>query len=275
MSDPNQISVLMPVYNAGPYLIPAVESILSQTHRRFEFVLVNDGSTDGSGDVLARYAASDPRVRLLSNDRNSGIVTTLNRGLQACSGDYIVRMDADDIALPDRIEKQLAFVENDPSICLAGAALTYMDAAGNDLGVTRRSAIPASWLQQNTILHPTVILKRDTLIRNGLRYQEKYRYAEDYYLWIQMSQVGRIAVMNDVVLKYRLSAGASRVRQLKGMLRATLRTQRDAMMILGLKPTPSDLARVLEEAILLLLPARFVLWMYLKTVLRIRKPVAI
>jgi len=113
-----QLTVLMPVYNGGPFLRSAIESILNQDFSDFDFLIIDDGSTDGSHEIAASYA--DPRIRLESNGRNLGLIATLNRGLDLARGTYVARMDADDIAFPDRLSKQLTFMEAHPEIGLCG-----------------------------------------------------------------------------------------------------------------------------------------------------------
>jgi glycosyltransferase involved in cell wall biosynthesis len=255
----------MPVHNAEPYLGAALDSILGQSWTDLEFVVVDDGSTDGSRATLERYAGQDPRLRLLASDRNEGIVRALNRGLAACSGEYIARMDGDDIALPDRLARQVAYLRAHPEASVVGGALSYIDAAGRELGVIRRSDLGRSLLAVNPLFHPTVMLRRTHLQDQGLGYEERFRYAEDYYLWLLLSTRGQLAALDEVVLKYRLSAAATRFQNLKPVLLATLRVKAAAIARLGLRPTPADLLRFAAEALLLLLPAAAVRWLYLRT----------
>lgn len=254
----------MPVHNGEEFLAEAVQSILGQSFDDFEFVIVDDGSTDGSPALLERHAAADPRIRILTNEANLGIVGALNRGLDACRGEYVARMDADDIATADRLEKQVAALDADPGIAVLGGSLSYIDAAGRDLGVVRRCQTGKPILRQTPMLHPTAVIRRSCLQEHSLRYRERYRYAEDYYLWLELSRCGRIAAIEGVVLKYRVSRAATRVKHLKGVLKATLRAKRDAVAKLGIRPGPGDLMRYLMECVLLVLPAPFVLWIYFR-----------
>lgn len=254
----------MPVYDGEEFLAEAVESILGQSFTDFEFVIVDDGSTDGSPALLERYAAADRRVRVITNEANLGIVGALNRGLDACRGEYVARMDADDIATADRLEKQVAALDADEGIIVLGGSLRYIDAAGGDLDVVRRCETGKSILTQTPMLHPTAVIRRAGLREHGIRYRERYRYAEDYYLWLELSRLGRITAIDDVVLWYRVSRSATRVKHLKGVLKATLRAKKDAVFKLGIRPKPADLLRFLMECVLYVLPAPFVLWIYLK-----------
>ena len=230
-----KVSVLMPTYNIAEFLGKAIESILSQSFIDFEFIIVDDGSTDDSTRVLGEYAEKDPRIRIIRNEQNKGIVYSLNRGLKECRGEYIARMDADDIALRDRLERQIAVMEADPHTVVLGAALSYIDKSGKELGVVRRCSLNKSLLAQNPLLHPTVVFRRAVLEQHGLCYLEKYLYAEDYFLWLQLSRLGKIDALDDIVLKYRLTNNATRMSHLKGVLRATLNVKKNGIFCLRIK----------------------------------------
>ncbi|MDD5775246.1 MAG: glycosyltransferase [Candidatus Omnitrophica bacterium] len=262
--DKPTVSVLMPVYNAAPFLKDAIESVLTQSFEKIEFIIIDDCSTDGSYDVLEEYGRRDPRVRICRNSRNMGIVYSLNKGIGLCRGDYIARMDADDISLKDRISLQVAALEADREIAALGTALRYIDSSGKDLGVTRRCFLESPYLSRTPLLHPTVMLRRELLDRYGLRYLERYRYAEDYYLWLQLARVGKLSAIDSVLLQYRITPTATRFKELKGVIRATLRAKRDAVFVLKMKPGLKDMLVYLAESALLLLPSRFVIFVYLR-----------
>jgi len=259
-----KVSVLMPVYNGLPFLKESIESILSQSFSDFEFIIIDDGSGDDASRLINIYSAEDSRIKVFRNEVNMGIVFSLNRGLKECSGDYIVRMDADDIAMPDRLRKQVNWMESNPDICVSGGALSYINAIGNDLNLVRYCDLGRK-LSKCPLLHPTVIIRRGVLTRHGLCYLEKYRFAEDYFLWLQLSQFGKISAIKDVVVKYRLNNQATKVKRLKSSLLATLKVKKDAVFILNIKPSLRDAGMVLVELILLILPARLVWQLYLMT----------
>src|SRR5688572_768328 len=125
MINPPLISVLMPVYNAGPYLKESIESVLAQTYDNFEFLIINDGSTDSSEKEILSY--NDVRIHYVKCETNSGLIATLNQGLALATGKYIVRMDADDICRPQRFEKQVRFMENHPEIGICGCCADVID----------------------------------------------------------------------------------------------------------------------------------------------------
>ncbi len=257
------VSVLMPAYNVAAYLHEAVASILSQTWGDFELVVVDDGSTDGTREMLRAAAATDARIRLIEMPTNGGIVAALNEGLAACRGRYIARMDADDVALPHRLASQVAAMRAADDVVALGAALEYIDEQGRPLGVTRRCELDRP-LSVCPLLHPTVMLRASTLLEQRLAYRPDFRMAEDYCLWLELRRCGRLAATDEVLLKYRLRRDASRMRHLKRMLRATLRTKGFAVRRLGMRPTAADLLRGLAECGLLITPAAVVRWLYLR-----------
>ncbi|MFN3314947.1 MAG: glycosyltransferase family 2 protein, partial [Hyphomonas sp.] len=181
MSD-RLISVVLPAYNAGPYIDAAIGSILSQTYPHFELIVIDDGSTD---DTLARieaFAARDSRIRVVSRE-NRGLIATLNEGIGLAKGDLIARMDADDIAYPERFRRQVAAFEADPGLCLCGTAvdILYKEriyAGDVPSALISRSAQVMS-LFYTILLHPTLMIDR-RLAGDDLFYDPSYPHAEDF-----------------------------------------------------------------------------------------------
>ena len=260
MSRQLPVSVLMPVYNGEKFIAAAIESILAQSYRNFELLVVDDGSTDATPSILADYTRRDHRLAIIRNSRNLGIVKSLNKGIARCRGRYIVRMDSDDLAVSDRIEKQIAVMEQNPQIVASGGSVRYIDAQGYDQGVIRKSTPSDSLLWANPLLHPTVIIRKSAL---RCHYQEKYRYAEDYFLWLSLSRHGQLHAIPDVLLAYRISREATRVKRLKSVLWATLKVKKDAVFILKIRPGWRDIMRFLAEFCLLLLPSSWILTIYM------------
>lgn len=196
-------TVLMPVYNAAPYLREAVNSILNQSFRDFEFLIFDDGSTDGSREILGAY--DDPRIRLFCYPENTGYVRHLNRGIELARGEYLFRMDADDIALPQRLERQVAFLDANPGVGLCGS---WAETPDTPARLLRRPCsheeIRLQLLSGTTFIHPTVAMRCSMLRQHGLRYREEYLYAEDYALWAECAKVTRMAIIPEVLLRYRI-----------------------------------------------------------------------
>jgi len=203
---PPLISVLLPVRDAAPYLAEALDSLARQTLGDYEIIAIDDGSTDGSRDILARHAAADARIAVHAQAAE-GLVSTLNRGLALSRGAYLARMDADDVAWPERFTAQAAFLADHPAVALVGGAIQEIDAAGRP-GVVRReptepAAIRALLPTRNCIAHPTVMARRAALVAAG-GYRAAFVAAEDYDLWLRLSEVASLANLPAVVLSHRL-----------------------------------------------------------------------
>lgn len=202
------VSVLMPVYNGEKYLRVAINSILSQTFKDFEFIIINDGSTDASETIITSF--TDPRIRYFSNSRRLGATKSLNRGICHARGIYIARMDSDDISLPDRLLKQVAYLETNALCTVLATRVNLIDSSGNFCGkwaddlrcVTYdqiRKRLPAS----NCIAHASVML-RASIIKK-YRYNEKLRYCQDHELWLRLcADNHRIEKINEPLHCYRI-----------------------------------------------------------------------
>lgn len=199
------VSVIMPVYNGERYLHEAVESICNQTFRDFEFIIINDGSIDGTWVNLSKYI--DPRLILVDQDHH-GLISALNRGLTIARGEYIARMDSDDIAAPDRLEKQAAFLSTHPEVGILGTACRLFDANGGDLGLrqwpVRDLEIRWASLLTSPFAHPTVMIRRDILIQKGLEYDPDFQAVEDYDLWTRILRYTFGANLSEPLMLYRV-----------------------------------------------------------------------
>ncbi|TWF44330.1 glycosyltransferase involved in cell wall biosynthesis [Chitinophaga polysaccharea] len=201
------VSVILPCYNAENYIANAVDSIINQTYRELEIIIIDDCSTDGSSEILRELAAKDNRIKLLRNDINLKLVATLNRGISVAIGQYIVRMDADDISYPDRIEKQVAFMERHPNIGISGTAIMQFEDGKEDILMTLPTddAILKAKIFTSTIFfHPTVIIRSDVLRSNHLAYNSNYHQAEDWGLWIEMIDKVSVGNIKEPLLRYRI-----------------------------------------------------------------------
>ncbi len=197
------VSVLMPVYNTKEsYLREAVESILKQTYRNFEFIVLDDGSEERVAEVIKSYR--DPRI-IYFNFGHLGITKQLNRGILGARGKYIARMDADDIALPERLAKQVDFLENHPEISVLGTELELFPNGR----VVKRLQYPGFFdlLGGTVVGHPTVMWRKADFERYSLRYNENCSCAQDYELWSRAIRVLRFANLTEVLLRYRVHDG--------------------------------------------------------------------
>jgi len=199
------ISVLMSVFNGERYLQASVASILEQTFRDFEFIIINDGSTDNTAEILASY--NDPRIIIVNNEANIGLTKSLNKGLKLARGKYIARMDADDISLPKRVEKQVAFMDANPEIGVCG---TWLEAFCGDKKYIfsypeHHDDIFAGLLFGGTIGHPTVMIRKENILTLNEFYNEEFVCAQDAEYWARLGALGvKLANIGEVLLKYRI-----------------------------------------------------------------------
>jgi hypothetical protein len=205
---PPRVSVLMPMHNASQFVGRALQSVLAQTFSDFELLVINDGSTDGSDKVVEEY--SDPRVKLHHNSGNIGVPATLNRGLELATGEYVARLDADDICVPSRLARQVSYMDAHPDVGVCGS---WVRIVGAHHGFVMRrpcgsEVIRAFMCLDNPLFHPTVILRKRILDDSGLRYRQTYPRAEDFDLWERVADVSLIDNIPAVLVGYRVH-GAS------------------------------------------------------------------
>lgn len=202
------VSVVMPAYNAEKYLREAIDSILAQTYTDFELIIINDGSTDATKEIIQSY--TDPRIVYIENEVNSGICVTLNKGLDAARGKYIARMDSDDIALPNRLETQVRYMDSNPGLGASGSDIEVFG-EGIEPHVFTQLHSPeeclAGLIFNSCFAHPTVIIRKSVLDKHNLRYKDEFRGLEDYELWWQ---IGKYSGLNNIahpLLRYRHHKG--------------------------------------------------------------------
>jgi glycosyltransferase involved in cell wall biosynthesis len=200
------LSVVMPVFNGEKFLKPAIESILNQGYQDFEFIIIDDGSTDRTAEIIQTF--KDPRINYISNDQNLGLSKSFNIGIKASTGHYIARMDADDMALPQRFEKQINFLESHPEIGIVGSAVRVIDENGfykNKLAKPRLP-IELKWqsLFSTPFFHPTIIARGNILKENP--FDETLHNSEDYELWSRLifGKDIKLANLAEPLLLYRI-----------------------------------------------------------------------
>lgn len=199
------VSVVMPVYKAEMYLKEAIESILKQTYTNFEFLIFNDGSTDNSLKIIESYSELDKRIVLAYQGENKGYVHHLNEAIKIANGKYIVRMDADDIAHPERIEKQVKFLEKNSEYVLCGSRVQCIGNSNEIVTLPiEDEEIRLKMLYINPFAHPSVTIRKSVLIENKLFYNEIAMPAEDYDLWTKIIAKGKVHNLPEILLKYRV-----------------------------------------------------------------------
>ena len=225
-----EISVLMCVYNGEKYLSQSIDSILNQSMRNFEFVLVNDGSTDRSLEILSEYAQKDDRIILVNNLENQGIAASVTKGLQFCTGRFIARMDQDDIALPDRFEVQHQYLESHPEIDAVGTSLIFIDEEGTPTGKRHISPTDSMIIRlqmyYHCVLHnPSVMMRSDYYrLYNESESEKDFLAADDYSFWLRKNTRHLYANIAEPYLYYRVHQGQTSKTQNQKQMRETIRS---------------------------------------------------
>tara|TARA_R110002096_G_scaffold416576_2_gene619452 strand:- start:297230 stop:298141 length:912 start_codon:yes stop_codon:yes gene_type:complete len=201
------ISVTMPVYNTAKYLPMAIESVLNQTYSNFEFVIIDDGSTDGSSEIIAHYAKMDERIVSISRE-NRGIIYSRNEALALSKADYVALMDSDDICYPARLGLQVDFLNSHPDHVAVGAFACAIDSDGDALCTLPRPVdhndIDNAHLrgEGGAIINPTAMIRKDAALKIS-GYNENYQCAEDFDFWLRLAEVGKLANIDTKLLDYR------------------------------------------------------------------------
>lgn len=198
------ITILMPSYNGGPYLKSCIDSVLNQSYTHFEFLIIDDGSTDNTFEIIKGY--TDKRIRILLNKENKGITHSLNKGLKLANGKYIARIDADDIMLPNRLALQVEFLEQNPSYGMVGAWHEVIDAYGRVITRVQPNAVneqlKLQLLFNNPFAHAAVTMRTE-LVRQ-FKYDKKFAYCEDFDLWTKIASVAKTTNLPHYLLQYRV-----------------------------------------------------------------------
>jgi glycosyltransferase involved in cell wall biosynthesis len=239
MTSTPAISVVMSAFNAEKYLDEAIQSVLAQTFTNFELILINDGSTDGSLKILEHYAQKDARCIVLSWE-NRGIVASGNHGVHLAKADIICRMDADDICMPQRFEKQFNYLNAHPDCAAVGSNALLIDPEGMPI---------VTWTYLSTheeidnlnltgsvgscICHPSVAIRKSSLLAVGA-YRAEFEYAEDYDLFLRLAEVGKLANLPEMLLKYRQHSASAGHAKRKLQLTMTQKALEDALQRRGL-----------------------------------------
>lgn len=222
------VSVILPIHNASRYLRECLDSLLRQTWSDFEVLAIDDGSTDDSAEIVKSF--SDPRIRLLQNPSNLRLIKTLNRGIQEARRPFLMRMDADDICFPQRIERQLSWMRERPEIDVLGSWAIRIDERGRHGGVISKpqgdDLAYWSWVP-TPLIHPTVMIRRER-VGGDLYYDDQMLHCEDYELWLRLLSQGRVLENYPApLLYYRIHPGGvsmqNRKVQLKNSYTAFLR----------------------------------------------------
>jgi len=195
------VSVLMPVFNGELYIREAIDSILKQTYTHFEFLIINDGSTDRTVEIIKSY--NDSRIKQINNKENIGLTKSLNIGLKLAKGKYIARMDADDISSPLRLEKQIQFLEHNTHVGLVGSWFKIIDKDVTVKTLSDPEEIHVQLLFKNPIAHPTTMYRKKLLTDYNLSYNTAFNTSQDNDLWYRFSKVTKLCNLPEVLVYYR------------------------------------------------------------------------
>lgn len=196
-----RVSVIFPVYNGAKYIRTSVRSILEQSFREFELLLINDGSTDETPDILKEF--TDPRIRIINNKKNSGLIFSLNRGISEAKGEYLARMDADDESLPNRFAEQVRFLDLHKDVDICGTLMTcFITDRIYQHRYFNSEDVGAALVFTNPIVHPSVMMRRSIFTEESVQYNSNYPHAEDYAMWVQLVGKHKFAILNSVLIRY-------------------------------------------------------------------------
>lgn len=258
------ISVIMPAYNAEAYISEAISSILNQTYTNFEFIIIDDGSTDRTPAIINKYARKDPRIKVITLRVNRGLAYALNRGLDAAHGTYIARMDADDISLPTRFEQQIAYLKKHKNVIAVGGQAELINKKGRIIGLKSFPNNPETlyklMFEAMPIQHP--ILMTYAKYMKQSRYENKTT-AEDVSMFFKLLRFGDFGNIQNVIFQYRVHSDSNSLKNLKKTFILTVRSRIKAVIKYGYTPTIHGiLINIVQLIVVLLLPRKAVLKLY-------------
>lgn len=264
------VSVVMPVYNAGDFLVDAIESILNQTYKNFEFIIVDDASTDTSWKILKSYARANKKIKLLRNATNKGVSITTKRAISYAKGDFIARMDADDISLPQRLEKQVEYLLKHKKTVAIGSQCLLINKNGNIIGEKkfpqRFEDIYKYIYRFVPVQQPTLMIARKRLPSDFVYYVDGMNTAEEIELFFKLFQYGKVENLPHYLFLYRLHSKNTSLINVKRTFALTLIARIKALFLYGYKPRFLDiLITIVQTCMVLILPQKVILFCYKTT----------
>ena len=256
------LSVIMPVYNTEKYLKDAVESILTQTFAHFEFIIIDDCSTDSSYEILQTYAEKDSRIKLYKNEANRGISYTRNKLINLTSTNFLATQDSDDISMKERLEKEYNFLVAHEEYAVVGSNNEIIDEQGKTIWYRAYSNnIPSVILKKSPLSQPSTMFRKNIFLEVG--WYDNINYGEDYDLWLKFySRWYKIKNLDKILLKLRIREGQSKYDKLKQTLKNTIFIQKRAIKEYGIHPSFSDKAYIFLEKILLHFPKGIIIGLF-------------
>jgi len=256
----------MPAYNSEKYISVAIDSILNQSFKDFEFIIIDDGSTDTTWEIIQEYAEKDVRIVPVRNEENLKTTKTLNKGVNLAKGKYLVRMDADDWSYPYRIQKQFEFMEQNPNVVVSGGSIEVCD---ENLNVKNKRKYPNSDVdirkkifRYNPFAHPSIIMRKDKVIEVGM-YDEKLPLTQDYDLYFRLGNAGKFANLDKILIKLRTHSQSSSMSKEKEQERIAIQTRFKANKEYGYEMTLIDKAySVIQWLSIYIVPGKIKFWLF-------------
>lgn len=263
------LSVIMPVYNAKPSVKQAIKSILNQTYKKFEFIIIDDASTDSTFNTLKDFKRKDKRITLIQNKKNLGVTKSLNKAVAKALGKYIVRMDADDWSYPERFELQVELMEKNPEVVVSGSYVEICDSKLNSKYVRKYhlsdTDIRKHIFRYSPFAHPATIWKTNVLKKE--RYNETLTTCQDYELYFRMGKIGRFMNLDKCLLKLRLHDRSVSAVQNDLQWKNTVLIRFNAVLMLEYSMSTTDkIYSFLQEICIALLPVnlRLILFNFIR-----------
>ena len=230
------VSIIMPVYNRASFLEVAIKSIINQSYQNWELIIIDDASTDSSQNIIKNFIRQEPRIKLLKNSTNQHIVYSRNKGLKKAQGKYIAFLDSDDRALPERLERQVNFMENNPKVGVCGSAVELINTTGKILKVRsypeKDAEIRVAFFFFNPILQSTAIVRKECFDKLGF-FDDQFRNAEDLNIWFRFGNQYLLHNLPEVLGQYRLHDENSLITDQKMMIRNVLKARKLAVKKYG------------------------------------------
>jgi glycosyltransferase involved in cell wall biosynthesis len=254
------VSVVMTAYNVAEFVVEAVESVQNQSYTNWELIIVNDGSTDTTGKILVKLAKNDKRILLINCRKNRGASVASNLGLSKARGQFIARMDSDDIAMPDRLAKQVEFLQNNPKAIVVGGQCELIDREGNSIGMknfpTKHEDIYGALYQYNPIQHPSLMINAKLLGKHKITYHTEVLLAHDLEILFKLSQYGELANLNEIVLKYRIHNDSLSLKHPKATFKHTIKVRQLAREKYGYKASKRGVVvHTMQKMLMSVLPS--------------------
>ena len=261
------VSVVMPVYNAGDFLVESIQSILNQTYKNFEFIIIDDASTDNSWEIMKKFKKSDSRIRIFQLEKNVGVSQTVKLAIEKAKGDFLARMDADDIAHPQRLEKQVNYLLKNTKTVAIGTQCKLIDKKGQTIG---QKKFPTKFADIYKYIFTFVPLQQPTLMINKTKLPKNFEYyydsldtAEEVELLFKLFLYGKVKNLKEKLHSYRLHDKNTSLKNLKRTFLLTLISRFRAILKYRYRPTLLGLiSTLIQSLIVLLLPAKMILSLY-------------